>query len=122
MGALLPIRYSLLPDAAKRLEPLQQPLQILKILFRQRAVACAAADFVEDFAGALAFDLVGNFDVVALSAGAFVQAAEDVALVAFGPRIRVVLVIDARKFGRAVLQRGHGLLLRFARGCEVAAA
>ena len=104
------------------LETLKETVQVFEFFARQSAVARAAADFVEDFAGFLAVHFFGDLDVVAIAALAIIEAAENVALVAFLAGFGIVLVVEAREFAGAVGQRRHCLLLRFL-GCgEVSAA
>src|SRR5262249_15774990 len=105
-----------------RLEPLEQAVEVFEFFAGEGAVAGAAADFVEDVAGFLAVHFLGDFHGVAETAVAIVQAAEDVALVAFLLGFGIVLVVEAGEFAGAVLQGRHRLVLRFARGSEVAAA
>ena len=88
-----------------RSEALEEAVQVFEFFAGEGAVAGAAADFVEDFAGFLAVHLFGDLDVVAITAVAIVETAEDVALVALLAGFGVVLVVEAREFAGTVSQR-----------------
>src|SRR5262249_20831214 len=64
----------------------------------------------------------GDLHRVAEAAVAIVEAAEDVALVALFLGVGIVLVVEARELGGAILKRGHRLLLRLACGGKIATA
>jgi hypothetical protein len=53
----------------------------------------------------LTVHLFGDFHVVAIAAVAIVEAAEDVALVAFLAGFGIALVVETGEFARAILQR-----------------
>ena len=84
------------------LEPFEEAVQVFQLFAGEGAVAGAAADFVEDFAGFLAIHFLGDLDVVAIAAVAIVETAEDIALVALLAGFRIVLVVEAGEFAGAV--------------------
>ena len=88
-----------------RSEALEEAVQVFEFFAGEGAVAGAAADFVEDFAGFLAIHFLGDLHIVSVAALAIVEAAEDVALVALFAGFGIVLVVEAREFAGTVSQR-----------------